>query len=98
MRVIQLASVTIAILTTFMLASGCGDDASFQCGPADAGVRCEEDQICREFADLGGLQYQCVANPCGSGALSCDCAASVCQGFVCASVEDRTVSCVCISC
>jgi hypothetical protein len=82
------------VLGLLMLAlTACGDDEAFQCGDE---LTCRAGQVCVESA-AWTVQYRCADNPC-SGELSCDCAKAACDGMSCGGTEDRTVSCVCLTC
>jgi hypothetical protein len=62
--------------------------AAFSCG---GGAECHGDQICVERKS-GAHATRCVPNPCGANAVSCECAASLCNGEAC-STHGRTVRC-----
>lgn len=62
--------------------------ANFSCG---GGAECGGSQICVERTN-GSHKTECLPNPCGKAAISCECAASLCKGDAC-SVHGRIVSC-----
>jgi hypothetical protein len=62
--------------------------ANFSCG---GGVECSADKICVERSH-GSHQTRCVPNPCGTKALTCDCAGNLCDGEACA-IHGRIVRC-----
>ena len=65
----------------------CGE---LPCG--GGGQTCPAGQICRERSS-GAQIVECVDNPCGDAALTCDCAAELCfEGDTC-SVSDLTLQC-----
>src|SRR6185295_4855435 len=59
-----------------------------QCGTA----MCGQNMICLEQLS-GAATRQCVPNPCGTSAITCGCAGSLCaRGWSCSAVQ-TTVSC-----
>lgn len=62
--------------------------ASFSCA---GGSDCNADQICVERAS-GSHRTECVANPCGKKAVTCECAGRLCEGEAC-TVHGRIVTC-----
>lgn len=62
--------------------------AAFACG---GGAECHGDQICVERQD-GSHSTRCIENSCGTKAVSCECAGSVCKADTC-STQGRTVRC-----
>jgi len=62
--------------------------AAFSCG---GGSECQGDQICVE-RESGAHATRCLANPCGTNAVTCECAGSACNGEPCSS-HGRTIQC-----
>lgn len=62
--------------------------ASFSCA---GGSECSADQICVERVS-GSHKTECVANPCGKKAVTCECAGRLCEGEAC-TVHGRIVTC-----
>jgi hypothetical protein len=59
-----------------------------QCG----GSTCATDMLCVE--ELSGVAMRhCVANPCGTGAITCDCAGSLCPRDWSCSAITTTITC-----
>jgi hypothetical protein len=68
--------------------------AAVPCGAS----MCMPGQICVKRTSGPGYTYQCSDNPCGANALSCTCAASLCQAGTTCSVSGTTLSCICSMC
>jgi hypothetical protein len=62
---------------------------AFVCGGA-GGPECEPGNVCIERGT--GLSRECVANPCGTSVVSCECAGSFCDGAPCSS-QGATIHC-----
>jgi hypothetical protein len=68
-------------------------------GPVDCGgTTCDADSVCVETVGGAGFSYACQPYPCGPGALSCGCAASLCGGSGCSVPSAGLVSCTCSNC
>jgi hypothetical protein len=76
------------------------------CNPADDGgagcltaADCAAGEVCWNDSPLQTTDGVCVANPCGTAALTCGCAASLCNGITtgigaCAVADGGLVSCL----
>jgi hypothetical protein len=53
---------------------------------------CAPGQVCRERAS-GAYLVECVDNPCGTSALTCECASSLCYDGDTCSTSDLSVYC-----
>jgi hypothetical protein len=61
--------------------------AATACGASE----CAPSSICVEHR--GGMATECVANPCGDGAITCGCVADLCDLTETCSVNGTTVRC-----
>jgi hypothetical protein len=60
--------------------------------PGGSDLLCAPGELCVTRM-AGDLAYACEANPCGTGPVTCECAAGVCQGGTCASTSGTAVAC-----
>jgi hypothetical protein len=89
------------IFALLLAAPGCSsaDEPGFVCGKPPNTVDCKAEEVCVAKEYGTSRTWECVANPCGDAALSCEkCAAPACGGFICGSAKGRLVSCYCLSC
>jgi hypothetical protein len=85
-----------SIVTATCGAAGSWQLASTDCNAFPCGsVMCDDGQFCVNNS-------RCVDNPCVGQPLSCTCAQPVCgtssSGYVCSTITDRTISCICLTC
>jgi len=73
---------------TFSVESFPCDMTVTQCG----GSTCATDMLCVEQVS-GVATRQCVANPCGTGAITCDCASALCPKDWSCSALMTTITC-----
>lgn len=70
---------------------GCGAT----CVPCGPDLECAYDAVCVAVSVVNTVVHHCAANPCGSLALSCGCAAPACQAYhaTCVSTQASQIAC-----